>query len=127
MLNRREFLKLSGVVAAAFAIAPQVLIEREYAFDPSWEYGAAIPVTDYNNEEMLKMVMEQLRGDIIKYLPPGTKYEIRAKIPTDFGRSKALSWYYHPRMASLPIMEPSTKIEKFDDFRGYAILGRFRA
>ena len=125
MLSRREFLKLSGVVAAAFAVAPHVLIEREHEFNPSWEYGNAIPVTDYSNEEMLKMAVDILRQDAAKYLPSGVVYEIRAKNDTaSFGRDKGIAWYYGPSVEQNPLVQ---KKMLYDERSGCYKLGRYRA
>jgi hypothetical protein len=78
-------------------------------FDATKDYGRAVPICgkytdiDVNNNS----VIQRLRQEADLRLPRGLYYEIRAKIPTDFGRDKGLAWYHAPGMYS---EEPNLRI-----------------
>ena len=116
-MNRRDFLKT--VTAAAIVVAaPSVLVRKDpysvlaalpdkqfskkrigdYSqFDEDAEYGNQLAVTDLS-EETLKRTIPILEKDIIKCIPPSHRHKVeyRATIPQDYGRSRAVAWYYSP-------------------------------
>ena len=60
-------------------------------------------------------------------LGPGVVYEIRGKIPTNYGRSRGLAWYTSHWMQS--DAEPPFEMPypgKLNELGGYMIIGRFK-
>ena len=59
-------------------------------------------------------------------LPPGTVFEIRAKIPSDYGRAQGLCWYTVAAMQSWPLEPYIPYPGRVIDLGGYLYLGRFK-
>jgi hypothetical protein len=72
-------------------------------------------------------IIEKLHAMAAEKLAPGTIYEIRGKIPTDFGRGRGLAWYTSHWMQET---EPTAAIPypgKSNELGGYMYLGTFKA
>lgn len=99
--TRRDF--LAGIAATAMAAAVPFVRPEPGLFDRTREYGNAIEFHTSNVDkedigDLIDILMTKLGADARKTLPPGTRFEIRGKIPTDFGRRRGLAWYYNPDM-----------------------------
>lgn len=110
-LERRDFIKgLLGTLTVAATGLPVVLDEVASTleippplsiwFDPLKEYGMAWRYTGEHREwsELLPQLRNLLVADARRTLPPGTRFEIRAAPPTDFGRLREIAWYRSPSM-----------------------------
>lgn len=66
-------------------------------FDATKEYGEAIPYTGkYSDLSEASRVIQLLKKSASDRLPKGLYYEIRLKVPQDFGRDKGVAWYSKP-------------------------------
>ncbi len=73
-----------------------------------FQYGA-IPLGENLNNEVVWAVLEVdeaelasfLRAQAHQNLPPGTRYEIRKGIPSNFGGTKQMAWYRNASMAGI--------------------------
>lgn len=62
-----------------------------------------------------------------KKLPPGTVYEIRGKVRSDYGRSRGLAWYTNLHMQEDRPIGGIPYPGKLNELAGYTFLGRFKA
>ncbi len=131
-ITRRKFLKISAYCGAA-ALASSSLVKVVESFDDKWkdfkpnyEYGNWIPYFSTEGfEERKKQIMNTLISDAKTILPPGTIYELRMKVPTDFG-TRGVAWYYGPTIPKrLVDYSKNPKIEK--TYGHYYLVGRYRA
>lgn len=76
-LNRRQFLKSLGVVAASVAI-PDIAFNVHTKFDPKQDYGCAYEVTD-DSREFLEAVRRELDEEIAEIIPRQYRHRIRYK------------------------------------------------
>jgi len=70
-------------------------------------------------------IIEKLHAMAAAKLAPGTIYEIRGKIQTDYGRGRGLAWYTNHWLQE---REPTGAIEypgKVNELGGYMFLGTF--
>ena len=115
-MDRREFLKFMTAGAAALAVplaVPEALLLGEEMpkslivdFDPSKEYGIAlsyVPKRGRIDNGTYRMLQDTLIADARRQLPEGTRFEIREKIPTDFGRNCGMGWYTHAGLRVEPL------------------------
>ncbi len=83
---------------------------------------ASVSEFERDMPQHLEMLHEMAR----KKLPPGTVYELRGKIPSDYGRSRGVAWYHIDAMGDWPVTGaipyPGTK----NQLGGYMQLGTFR-
>ena len=70
-------------------------------------------------------VIAALHAAARERLPPGTRYELRKKTPSNYGRTKGIAWYRHVLMDREPTWDavPPTFINE----GGYYLMGRFVA
>jgi len=68
-------------------------------------------------------LIEYLHADAARHLPPNTRYEIRKRVPGNFGRSRGMAWYRNKAM---------DKRERWDflpefaqDRQGHCLIGEF--
>ena len=101
-LTRRGFLRVGAAAAAAAALPfslPKMKPIKPKDFDPGLEYGNSLAIASINaSYNECKPALEILIRDARKVLPRGTRFEIRQKIPSDYGRSNAMAWYTGPRV-----------------------------
>jgi hypothetical protein len=105
-MDRRSFFKFLAASAAAVAVpklalaeilAP-TLAERVALAVGGKEYGMAVSLPG-TYKDFASWTVEFLLDDARKYFPAGTVVEIRACIPTDYGRSHQAAWYTNKRIA----------------------------
>jgi hypothetical protein len=112
-VNRRSFFKFLAASATVVAV-PGIALKPLYAhvapsasqilgFLAGKEYGMSVMLPgpysewpDWTNDFLVE--------DARKYLPKGTVIEVRACIPTDFGRTHAAAWYTNSKIA---VSEPT--------------------
>jgi len=70
--------------------------------------------------------LEQLHIWAREALPPGTVYEIRGRIPGDYGRTQGVAWYHEPEMADWEVTGPIPWPGEKTPLGGYMRLGTFR-
>lgn len=89
------------------------------------KYGETLPLTrqiDKPENKYFQEIYHYLQKRAKKILPPNTYYEIRRKMPTDFGLNRSIAWYYDKN-----IEQSFYKSEVFDDYifqSGYCLLLR---
>lgn len=128
-MNRRSFFKFLGASVAvayapsiAFKATPQAgstasidilsfLAGREFGM------GVGLPGPYKAWDKYSKWTNEFLIENAREHLPKGTVVEIRACIPTDFGRSHTAAWYTNPKIAvSEPTGLHGLEINQFGGF-----------
>jgi len=159
-LSRRKFLQLAG--ASALATLPALSLfskadAREVVEDISndggyivsketsdniiralsrgREYGNIMPISAETAKSLpeFKKLLKSLLRDAKKTLPPGCRFEVRMKIPTDFGRSRGIAWYTNKEIATgrrrlfLTTPKEAVKDRNMAITHGYHLLGRGRA
>lgn len=68
------------------------------------EQGELLRISNRISPAGIHRVEEFLHSRARRALPVGTAYEIRVKIPTDFGRNRGMAWYTSPEVrAQLPV------------------------
>jgi hypothetical protein len=70
--------------------------------------------------------IEMLHQMAREKLPPGTVYDIRGKIPSDYGRSRGVAWYHVDAMKDWPVTGPIPYPGTLNGLGGYMQLGTFR-
>ena len=99
--GRRGFLK-ALTATALVATTPAGFIESkpvaESDFNPDDKYGNSCPYS--GKLEASDWIKQLLYEDMKKVVPEEYRYRVqfRLKIPTDYGRSKAMAWYYSPNI-----------------------------
>ena len=86
------------------------------------EFGWAIPYTDLEKDKIL--VAKTLRKDAKDWLPKGTKYELRIKLPSDYGRNCGIAWYTNSRVTKENFNADYHRNPKLDMLGGYFLLER---
>lgn len=110
--TRREFLKSTLIGIAFFAafgagFSPRVIAD-EASFDMLAEYGFCLPRVRINDPVALSILQDRME----ELLPTGTRYEIRATFPGDFGRGSWLTAYSQPAsMSAYDVWESPERIE----------------
>ena len=102
-MNRRSFLKLTVPALVALTIPFKWTSESKWKdFDPSYEYGIAIPLPNkYKINNLPNIVLDILHQNAKEILPSNILYEIRVSIPEVYYRvPRKIAWYYHPGMRS---------------------------
>lgn len=93
-------------------------------FNPNDEYGRAHSF--YGLYEVLyddHPAIQMLHREAMEELPIGAVYEIRLRIPSDFGRGRSLGWYYAPGLEwRLPIL---ARLEA-SPYDGWIFFGLYR-
>ena len=123
MINRRGFLGLLATGTALAFIPIQLKLGLKHRFDSTQDYGNCLtlrPNERYDN--LPPRVLNTLHKDAKYILPPGTLYEIRATIPTNFGRHKRVAWYYNCYM-TIQSNPRSRIVEEY----GYIFISQHRA
>lgn len=110
-MNRRKALVAIGATplalmaaAAAAQVAPPVYKFRQFSFASeesfrlvrTHECGEVMETyADWlqENPQLAQVMVDQLQRRAHQRLPRGTKYEIRAGAPSDFGRIQQIAWY----------------------------------
>jgi len=70
--------------------------------------------------------IEMLHEMARKKLPPGTVYDLRAKIPSDYGRNRGVAWYHVAAMKDWPVTGAIPYPGTRNELGGYMQLGTFR-
>ena len=106
-VTRRDFLSF-GVVATATILSVPVLFHsvKVKAFNVSGEYSNAVGwyssdlggLDVKTKSDFMARVSRHLVSDAESVLPPGTRYERRMCLPSNFGRECGAAWYRHPAM-----------------------------
>ncbi len=124
-LTKREFLKAIGYTSLV-AVLPLNQIEglydyyRKFNYDPTHEYGRVLP---YTNDEGKKLAELLLKKQANLILPPNIYYEIRSKVPSNFGRDKGIAWYHNGFMKKeIEILRKPV----FREWGGYYYHGTFK-
>ena len=86
------------------------------------EFGWAIPYADLEKDKDL--VVKTLKKDAKDWLPKGTKYELRIKIPTNFGRDRGIAWYTNGRVTREKFNADYHRNPELDRLGGYFLLER---
>lgn len=71
-------------------------------------------------------IIQRLHTMACEKLGAGTVYEIRAKIPTNYGRGRGLAWYTTHWLQTAPLEEALPYPGKINELGGYMYLGRFK-
>ena len=123
-MNRREFLKAGGAAIAAasfpkiaataapakselrhgridnvrFYDAPSYGPGRWDEFNPAYEYGNGMLLTDRPDPAFADKLIETLYQDMARFIPPSYRNKVRiiGPEPRDFGRSMSIAWKYRP-------------------------------
>jgi FtsP/CotA-like multicopper oxidase with cupredoxin domain len=100
-MDRRSFLKAIAALGATAAFAPLPLLGLPAAAD--WEKGGSLHILhrrDLINQwgEFFIETADQLAAEARLHLELGTRFEVRAALPTDFGRSQSFAWYANSDM-----------------------------
>lgn len=93
--------------------------------DPRFgEAGASIRLFPPISEEQIERVLQCLHQDAARVLPPGTTYDMRAKLPGS--KDPGIAWYHVHTMKDWPVtgMVPYPGIT--NPLGGYMQLGTFR-
>lgn len=134
-MERREFLKVCAVVSAAMAVpfggrAEELRLGGGSKYDPNAEYGNVIMVQqgrEYSTDFVIRAA-EVCIEDANKVLPRGIWYELRLRVPTDYGRNKGIAWYSSPKVGKGEIInsyKQATSKEHFYKY-GYGIIARLQ-
>jgi hypothetical protein len=150
-MNRRQFLKgmlAAGatVIASKYLALPDEVLANDllltdelpesirsinHAFDPTHEYGRSFPYAKLSghDEDFLRNLV---REDARTILPPGTWYDLRLRIPMDYGQSKHIAWYYSPTSSDwykgdFVYSAKSFKDAKYIDWGNFFLLERRQA
>ena len=70
--------------------------------------------------------VEMLKADAARKLGPGKVYELRAKIPTNFGRNLGVAWYSLKSMSVLELVDEKPYPGVHNELGGYMFMGRLR-
>jgi hypothetical protein len=70
--------------------------------------------------------LQTLKAQALERLGPGKVYEIRSKIPTDFGRSLGVAWYTIKAMQALELVDEKPYPGVYNELGGYFFMGRFK-
>ena len=105
----------AGLVVSVPWLTPKKWMEEnakppEYKFHRSCIVGNSVAVKGPLDKAMLA-VWPVIREDTKRCLPPGTMYEIRAKIPVEFGRISAIAWISNPGIRLKITTESFTKFK----------------
>ena len=95
---------------------------KSLTFDAGKEYGKQLPVSAYSSLGIAP-VYTALHQSASDALPTGLYYELRGKIPTNYGRDRAVAWYHHPNMK----IKKGALMNFMDCSEGYYFLGGFYA
>lgn len=109
-MDRRSFLNLL-VAATAAALAP-VPVSTAFPIGGAWEKGrsmtivkSAIPTNQWG--EFFLQLADYLAAQARTALEPGTRFEIRAAYPTNYGTEQGFAWYASSAMQKDPGWTPS--------------------
>lgn len=72
-----------------------------------------------------KDVRKTLHGDALKKLPPGTRYEIRRRLSSHYGRSHGMAWL---RDEAMDAVEPWGRVPikpEYQELEGYYLVGQY--
>lgn len=108
--------------------------------DPSYgERGQAIAIQDLDLlvQKLMPMgteefdrsapfIIDRLHKLAREELGSGALYEIRGKVPTNYGRGRGLAWYTSAAMQTLEVTGPRAYPGLYNELGGYSFLGRFR-
>lgn len=100
---------------------------ENFRFIESHEYGRVLPYHGSMNGGDLPFVRKVLRADARTVLPRGTPYELIAKLPGDYGRDKAIAWFYSPSIRGKPRLSLAPHLfdhGRLDQARGLFVLER---
>jgi hypothetical protein len=118
-MDRRSFLRMLAAVAVTPLVPSAdgnalVPAEPMVPLNPLWEGGEAI---DYHlsamhlSAEEHAAFREHLARDLVQMarakLPKGRRFDIRAKLPGDYGRRHGMAWYTNDFMQTDPKWEIS--------------------
>lgn len=70
-------------------------------------------------------VIAFLRADAERSLKPGDRYEIRQKVPHNYGRSKGMAWYHNAPMAKREKWGERLTKPKFQPAMGFYLVGEY--
>ena len=126
-IDRREFLKIAGATTATIALPVGWVFKPSLTkdFDRNKEYGNSISMTGagkYTKDQIIT-ALKILIPDARKILPRGVFYEIRAKIPSDYGRSTGFAWYYN---RFLPQKKMFYRKPHLEVMGGYLLIARLK-
>lgn len=98
--------------------------EAKLPFNPSDEYGRHLAVNSrYEALSEESPAVQWAHRNAAATLPVGAVYEIRLRIPSDYGRGRSLGWYYAPGLERrLPILE---RLEA-SPYGGWIFFGLYR-
>jgi len=122
-LSRRSFLKTSLVGAVGILIPIKLQLGYSHEFNPTHECGNVLPLAkEYRYDSLPQTTMDMLHKDARSILPRGTAYELRGRVPTNFGFDKAVAWYYNPQLDDKQGRNPY-----FDEVNGYYFISQHYA
>ena len=93
-------------------------------FDPTKEYFKGLRYEGKYTDLPCSPSTVGLHESARRILPEGLYYEIRASIPTNFGRDKSVYWNYTPNMKYRPFR---CIIPVYDSAEGYFFIGGYLA
>lgn len=70
-------------------------------------------------------VARALHEDAAKTLPANMRYELRAKVPTNYGRSKGMSWYRNDAMDATETWGDCPATPRYIEDQGCRLVGQF--
>ena len=105
-ISRRGFLKAlqASIIAAAlpttlFKGVDLILSEQHkllHDYNPEFEYGNMLRYSDkmdLSDSQTVRECVKTLIADAVHHLPQGTPFEIRSKVPENYGRDRGIAWY----------------------------------
>ena len=141
-MNRREFLrnlvvvpvvgyaltKVDLLVRAGVPPQPQQPLRDYYDFDYAAEYGQSIPITGRWEAQDQRWVINKLVHHARQCLPKGQRFELRMKIPTDYGRCRGIAWYRNQIMQREPHWKVGVYVYgkplRIDRYYGHMLVGK---
>lgn len=94
---------VAALTDATLEQQPSGMAMMHAAFDAEREYGRIIYLFHIKGplpQEVVDAAVALSTVDARESLPPHTPFEIRRKLPNDYGTSHGVAWYYAPSMRS---------------------------
>lgn len=99
--------------------------ERGHAIEWGWIQAGSHRGIGYTSNVDEKEVERCLHADAIDVLPQGTRYELRKRASTNYGRTNGMAWYHSPDM--ILVLDPAwnTFTPGYHAELGCSVLGRY--
>lgn len=85
-----------------------------------------MPMATEDFDRGAQFIIDRLHTLAKAELGSGVVYEIRGKIPNNYGRGRGLAWYTLASMQELEVTGPRAYPGLVNELGGYAFLGRFK-